>query len=288
MSQENKTVSLVLGSGGARGLAHIGVIEVLQEKGFDIRSISGSSMGALIGGIYAAGKLKVYSDWVQDLERLDIIRLLDFSFGGAGLFKGHRIIGTLKELIGDCNIEDLPIAFTAVATDLEAEKEVWINKGPLFDAIRASISFPTIFTPKILEGRRLVDGGLINPIPIAPTLTDRTDLTIAVNLSGRGEFTSGHPPLKQDADPDRKNKRIAHMFNGMWSIGNRSKDELGMLEVLSKSLDVMQNTVARFKLAAYSPDVVIEIPKHASTFYEFGRARELIALGRNRAEEVLG
>ena len=109
-----------------------------------------------------------------------------------------------------------------------------------------------------------------------------------MNLSGRGEFTSGHPPLKQDADPDRKNKRIAHMFNGMWSIGNRSKDELGMLEVLSKSLDVMQNTVARFKLAAYSPDVVIEIPKHASTFYEFGRARELIALGRNRAEEVLG
>jgi NTE family protein len=208
MGWEKKTVSLVLGSGGARGLAHIGVIEVLEEKGFEIHSISGSSMGALIGGIYAAGKLQVYSDWVQSLERLDVIRLLDFSFGGAGLFKGRRIIGTLKEMIGDCNIEDLPIAFTAVATDLEAEKEVWLSRGPLFDAIWASIAFPTIFTPKVYQGRRMIDGGLINPIPIAPTLRDRTDLTIAVNLSGRSEEGLDSPGEKMEPEPPANNRQF--------------------------------------------------------------------------------
>jgi NTE family protein len=288
MGMENKTVSLVLGSGGARGLAHIGVIDVLEEKGFEIHSISGSSMGALIGGIYAAGKLQIYSDWVQNLERLDVIRLLDFSFGGAGLFKGRRIIGTLKDLIGDCNIEELPIAFTAVATDLEAEKEVWLSRGPLFDAIWASIAFPTIFNPKIYQGRRLIDGGLINPIPIAPTLRDRTDLTIAVNLSGRSEEGLNSPTEKMEPDQPGKNRQFARLINGMLNNGTRKDDEVGMLEVLSKSLDVLQNTVARFQLAAYSPDLVIEIPKNASTFYEFQRARELISIGRSRAEKALG
>src|SRR5207245_5964900 len=141
------TVSLVLGSGGARGLAHIGVIQWLTENGYDIRSIAGSSMGALVGGIYATGKLEVYTEWVSALERMQVVRLLDPAFGRSGLFKGERIMGVLRKLIGDFAIEDLPVSFTAVATDLEPGEEVWLREGELFDALRRSSATPAISTP---------------------------------------------------------------------------------------------------------------------------------------------
>jgi predicted acylesterase/phospholipase RssA len=166
----------------ARGLAHIGIIEAIEQAGYEVRSIAGTSMGALVGGIYAAGRLDVYTRWVTALSRIDVIRLLDFAYDRRGLFKGEKIINLLKDLIGDHEITRLPISFTAVATDLKAQKEVWFNRGPLFDAIRASISVPTIFTPYEYQGMQLVDGALINPIPIAPTLHDKTDVTVAVNL----------------------------------------------------------------------------------------------------------
>ena len=166
-------------------MAHIGIIDELIRNGFEIKAIAGSSMGALIGGIYAMGQLDVYTRWVTGLERRDVIRLLDLTFARSGLIKGDRIISVLRSLIGDANIEDLPIRFTAVATEVEDEKEVWFNHGSLFDAIRASISIPTVFTPHQYLGKHFLDGGLINPIPIAPTLEDETDLTIAVNLSGK-------------------------------------------------------------------------------------------------------
>jgi len=168
-SRNNKSVSLVLGSGGARGLAHIGIIEWLNDNGYDIQSISGSSMGALVGGIYAAGKLDNYRDWVQSLDKTDVVKFLDFSFSSTGLFKGDRIIDNLRKMVGNHLIEDLSIGFTAVATDLERQREVWFTRGPLFDAIRASIAVPTIFTPHKYKGRYLLDGGLLNPVPIAPT-----------------------------------------------------------------------------------------------------------------------
>ena len=137
-----KTVSLILGSGGARGLAHIGVIHWLEENNYTIKSISGSSIGALIGGVYAAGKLDEFEQWVCALTKLDILSLLDISWSSSGLVHGDKIINTLVDLVGNQIIEDLPIPFTAVATDISKEKEVWINSGSLFDAIRASISLP--------------------------------------------------------------------------------------------------------------------------------------------------
>src|SRR4249919_2281984 len=147
MATRSTTVSLALGGGGARGLAHIGAIQWLTENGYTISSIAGSSMGALVGGIYATGKLDTYARWVVALERIQVMRLFDLAFRRAGLFKLDRVIGTLRELIGDCAIEDLPIALTAVATDLESGEEVWLRDGKLFDAIRASIATPLIFTP---------------------------------------------------------------------------------------------------------------------------------------------
>src|SRR6185369_7182552 len=141
------------------------------------------SMGALIGGVYAAGKLEPYRDWVRTMQRMDVLRLLDWTFRGGGLIKGDRIVDKLRELIGAANIEDLPIPYTAVAVDLLAQREVWFSRGSLFDAIRASIAIPTVFRPHRYEGRLLVDGGLLNPVPITPTLRDLTDCTIAVDLN---------------------------------------------------------------------------------------------------------
>ena len=192
MSGKDTTVSLVLGSGGARGHAHIGVIRAIEERGLKILNIAGTSMGSVIGGIYAADELDTYAEWACRLSRRDVVRLLDFSFTWTSIFKGERIFDVLKELIGDSRIEELDRGFTAVATDIAEQREVWINKGSLFQAIRASSAVPGVFSPVELEGRTLVDGGLVNPIPIAPTLNDSTDLTIAVNLNAL-EKSGGAP-----------------------------------------------------------------------------------------------
>ena len=194
-------ISLVLGSGGARGYAHIGVIEELIAQGFDIRSIAGSSMGALVGGIHAAGKLDAFRDWVLPMARYDVFKLLDITITGGGFIKGNRIINAMREQVGDVNIEDLPISYTAVAVDLDAHREVWFSRGSLFDAIRASIAIPTIFRPHRYQGRLLVDGGLLNPLPVSPTLRDHTVATIAVDVNATPEPLDGSPaqPLRYSA-----------------------------------------------------------------------------------------
>ncbi len=283
MAGEHKNISLVLGSGGARGLAHIGIIQVLKEEGYEISSISGSSMGALIGGIYAAGKLDIFTKWVCALDRFDVLRLLDVSFSGVAIFKGEKIIDTLRELVGCQNIEDLPISFTAVATDLDESKEVWLSNGPLWDAIRASIAFPTIFSAFNYKDKMLVDGGLLNPIPIAPTLRDSTDMTIAVSLSGDAKAVQeeGQTPI---AEPEQRNKyhqKVLDFIDGLQHKNHDvAADDAGFFDVISKSIDVMQSTIASFKLAAYQPDMLIEIPKDVCTIYEFERAEEMIQIGR--------
>jgi NTE family protein len=286
------TVSLVLGAGGARGLAHIGVIHALEEKGYDIRSIAGASMGALIGGFYAAGRLDVYTRWVTALERVDVIRLLDFAFDRKGLFKGERIINLLKDLIGERNIENLPITYTAVATDLQTQKEIWLRHGSLFNAIRASIAIPTIFTPFTYQGMQLVDGALVNPIPIAPTLNDNTDLTVAVNLSGPPD-----PKLERRADENETpaderqsayHRRLAAFIETLYlKRERRDPADVGFIDIAAQSMDTMQNIIARFRLAARAPDVLIEIPRNVCAFHEFHRARELIEIGRHRTDEAM-
>jgi len=282
-----KTVSLVLGSGGARGLAHIGVIQWLTENDYEIRSVSGSSIGALIGGIYAAGKLDVYARWVRALERMQVLRLLDLSFSGAGLFKGERIMAVLRELIGEFDIERLPISFTAVAADLDSGAEVWLREGKLFDAIRASIATPLIFTPYEHGGRTLLDGGLVNPVPVAPTLADTTDLTVAVDLSG--PFEAQLPPAVASAPiPDANNyaQRIRAFVESLQGSKRPPDPAPGMFDVAMAAMDTMQSTIARLKLAAYAPNVMIEIPRNACGYIEFWRAEAMIALGLERTRRA--
>jgi len=282
MQKKRRTISLVLGSGGARGHAHIGVIRALEEYGFEIRNISGASMGALIGGIYAAGKLDTYQVWAFQLEKSDVVRLLDFSFDWKSLFKGERIFGVLRDLIGDRQIEDLDRGFTAVATALDEQREVWLNEGSLFTAIRASSAVPGVFSPVNLDGRLLVDGGLVNPIPIAPTLNDATDLTIAVNLNAMTPAHEREAARKRLQTPhidDEHRSRIAQFIDEWFTRDDKKPDTLAAAEVLTRSIDVMQGAIARLKLAAYAPDEVIDIPREAASFFEFHRAREMAELG---------
>jgi NTE family protein len=289
-SEKPKSVSLVLGSGGARGLAHIGVIHELERRGLEIASISGCSIGALIGGVYAAGKLDEFETWVRAITKMDMVNLLDLSWARHGLVKGDKIIGTLVELVGDKTIEELPIPYTAVAADIENEKEVWLNSGRLFDAIRASISLPLFFTPVPYKGRYLIDGGVLNPVPIAPTFNDDTDLTIAVNLGGPASqdviSTNDKKPLPANSTSFRT--RVGRFIRDLQSSDENGKaDTLGAYDVADQAFDAMQSTIARQKLAAYPPDMVIEIPRNACGTFDFDHAAQIIELGRIKARECL-
>jgi len=285
--QHKPAIALALGTGGARGLAHIGAIEAIGAAGYRIVAVSGSSMGSLIGGIYAAGKLGVYRDWVCALQKMDVLKLVDWTLSGAGLIKGERIIGVLRELIGDVAIEELPIPFTAVATDLDREREVWLTRGSLFDAIRASIAIPTIFRPHPFHGHRLVDGGLMNPLPLTPLLQSLSDYTVAVNVNAPPEAL---PPTRTPVRaPARRGLRshIADFVKRTIGSHAESEHEPGWIDTLTQSLDLMQENLTSFRLAADRPDLVIDVPRNASAVYEFYRASELIDLGRERAERAL-
>lgn len=281
------TIALALGTGGARGLAHIGAIKAIEAAGYRTIAVSGSSMGALIGGIYAAGKLDVYRDWVCALQKMDVLKLVDWTLSGAGLIKGERIIGVLRELIGEVDIAELPIPFTAVATDLDREREVWLSRGPLFDAIRASIAIPTIFRPHPVHGHRLVDGGLMNPLPLTPLLQSPSDYTVAINVNGPPEALPTTPQPAQPKPRSGLRSKVAAFVKR--TIGNHEdkQAEPGWIDTLTQSLDLMQENLTSFRLAADRPDLVIEIPRNASAVYEFYRASELIELGRERAERAL-
>lgn len=249
-------------------------------------------MGALVGGIYAAGKLHVYEEWVRALRKRDVMQLLDFAYSRAGLFSGDRVITKLRKMLGDIDIEELPISFTAVATDLNAGREIWLTSGSLFDAIRASIAIPTIFTPVSYQGHLLVDGGLLNPVPIAPTLKDITDITVAVSLSGRPELIIA----PEEAEPEESHRgnhyrrAIVEFIESMQArLGRDEKhrESTSMFELTSRSLEAMQHLITRFKLAAYSMDYLVEIPGDACSVFEFYRAREMIELGYQRAQRLI-
>jgi len=287
-TEQGKTVSLVLGSGGARGLAHIGVIRELEASGFRIASICGCSIGALVGGIYAAGELDVFEGWIKAITKKDIVKLLDLSWGRNGLVKGDKIINTLVGLVGDKTIAELPIPFTAVATDMENEKEVWINSGSLFDAIRASISLPLFFTPVKYNQTHLIDGGVLNPVPIAPTFNDGTDITVAINLGGPLDKTVEgfvhEPPQAAELSPLRK--KVQHFVDHWKAAENEGEGkDWSAYDVANMAFDAMQSTIARQKLAAYPPDVVIEIARNACGTLEFDRAAQMIELGRQKTRD---
>ena len=288
-----KQVTLVLGGGAARGLAHIGVIRVLEEEGFSISAITGTSMGALVGGIYAAGKLDKYTDWVTSLTKKDVIQYLDVSFRAkSGILKGDLIMEALRDFVGDVSIESLTIPFLAVATDLTARKEVWITRGNLFDAIRASISVPGVFTPHRFAGRWMVDGGLLNPVPVTPAAQTLAGVTIAVDVTGpRSANPFGQIETRELEQPPQLRKKIeeflASIQNYLGTEASQEDDQPALSDVLINSFETMQETLSRYKLAANPPDLLISIPKNICAAHEFFRASELIEAGAWWARRAL-
>ncbi|MEJ2373307.1 MAG: patatin-like phospholipase family protein [Sulfurimonas sp.] len=204
-----KDIALYLGSGGARGYAHIGIIHELERQGYNIKFISGSSMGALIGGLYASGKLDLYEDWVLNLDPLDVLKLIDFSFKSGGIIEGEKVFNIIADMIGDTKIEELSIPFVAIATDIKSKQPYYIKEGSLSEAIRASVAIPTLFTPVIKEDMILVDGGICNPQGIVKQEDDSL-YSIAVDLNGEEEINEEFQ-LK-NKEKNRFVKKISDFF----------------------------------------------------------------------------
>ncbi len=295
-----RTVALSLGAGGARGYAHIGVIEEIEARGWEIVGVAGSSMGAVIGGLYVAGGMQSYREWVVGLSRIDVMRLVEPGMGGAALLRADKVMSRVNKHLGDLNIEDARLPYTAVAVDLVSERELWFTSGPMIDAMRGSIAIPSVFTPLVKDGMVLADGGLLNPVPVAPLATVRADAIIAVNLSGApatrpvngADSGGGHraSKIRFASLPHVIEPAIRSLLPSLDRFDDDTKSRvkpphvnLSTFDIVDRSLHLMQDAVMRYRLAGYPPDVQVDIPVDACGTLDFHRAKELIALGRERA-----
>ena len=307
MDLSGRRVALALGGGGARGCAHIGVIDELAARGAEIVALAGTSMGAVIGGVHAVGQLDAYSTWLSSLTQRDVLRLLDPSLRSPGMINGDKVMQRIRDLIGDVRIEDLPIPYTAVATDLLTGKEVWFQSGPLDMAIRASIALPSVFTPLLHEGRMLVDGGLLNNVPVSPLAAAHFDLLVVVDVGGAphtalgqsrhhvdAEFDAAQKDAMQARDQDvlrRVLSRLGWERPDASEVGNdagRSASEpqvasVRTVDVMELSIQVMQRLITRFQTANYPADISIQLPTDMCGTMEFHRAKDVIARGRAAA-----
>lgn len=292
MKRRKPKIALVLGSGGARGLAHIGVIEELLSRGYDITSVAGTSMGALVGGIYAAGKLPDFKKWVLGIDKFRMFQLLDFSFRLDGMVKGQRIISTLKEMVPDLSIEALPIPFAAISTDMAAEREVVFDRGSLFDAIRASISLPAFFRPVHKSDMVLMDGGILNPLPINRVSRRRGDKVFAVDVNVPDDEKPLPVRRKVQAEDDDDSTFIEWLKRTFSS--DSSDDEKADSSLYSpyggsllQASDMMIERISRLTVELYKPRLLIEVPAAAYGILEFYRAPEIMELGRAAAAQAL-
>ncbi len=249
---KKRKVALVLAGGGARGVAHIGAIEELERQGFEISAVAGTSMGALVGGMYASGHLEPFKEWMCALDRYKVFSLVDFSFSSEGLVKGNRVIQAMKELVPDVKIGEMPVPFAAVAADLLTGREVVIDRGGLYDAIRASISIPSVFRPVRRNGMVLIDGGTVNPLPLNRVRREKGDMLVAVDVSA---------PFS--ADPV-----------------SRAKASLNYYKLLTASSQIMQQHITQLMCRIHKPDLLVEMPADSYGMFEFYRSPELVDAGR--------
>ncbi|MCE2733043.1 MAG: patatin-like phospholipase family protein [Chryseotalea sp.] len=289
-----KKVRLALGSGGARGMAHIGVIEALHEHGFEIVEVSGSSMGAIVGGLYCAGHLDAYTKWLKSLSRLDVFKLLDFTFSSQGFVKGEKVFKAIEQLIGDHQIENFKIPFTAVATDLIHRKEIHYKQGSLFKALRASVAIPTIFTPVDDQGTQLVDGGVLNPVPVNVLKKQAEDWVVAVNISAQKPIQQKIQPEinKQEANKERAAYlRMMDQFRNqilrLDSKAEENVEKLGLFDILNKSYDLTQDRLTDLMFEMHNPELIVEVSRDACGVFEFYRAQEMIDLGKKAFNDAL-
>lgn len=296
-------IGLALGSGSARGWAHIGVIQALAEEGVEPDIVTGCSIGALVGAAYAKGELDILENWVRQLKWKEIVDLMDISFLGGGFLKGDKLIEFFKQRTSDIKIEELEIPFGAVTTDLDSGREIWLQDGSLLDAVRASIALPGLFTPVEREGRWHVDGGLVNPVPVSLCRAMGAEIVIAVNLNGdvvgkhrRNRETERAEARKQETETeielwDRfvnllKNSVESKKETWFKELLGEKNDMPGMFEILAGSINIMQDRITRSRMAGDPADLMLTPRLAHIGLLEFDQADEVIAEGRTCVERM--
>lgn len=278
-----KDVALALSSGGARGLAHIGAIEELEAKGYRITSIAGCSMGALIGGVYATGKLPEFREWMKTVDRKKMLELTDFSLSLNHIVKGNRIIEAIMEFVPDMAIEDLPIPYCAVATDWKAGREVVLNKGSLFEAIRASISLPSFYEPVQRDGMILIDGGVINPIPMNRVMRKEGDILVGVDVSGH-DYKAQWEKMNKLTQMQKHDSSLKAKLLDLIIPDNIEFNYYTLLSRTS-SLMIRQNSILMAQLM--KPEILIDIQMSRYTTFDFDKSEKLIAIGRQKTMQAI-
>jgi len=271
-----KEISLVLSGGGARGLAYIGVIEELERKGYIIKSIAGTSIGALIGGVYAAGKLQEFKNWVTTLSKYDVFKLMDFTLN-LGFIKMDRVFDEIKKIIGDCDFSCLSIKLKVVAADLSTTKEVIFDKGDLFDAIRASIAYPTIITPHYINNKMYDDGGIVNPMPLN-IVQGENNTIVAVDLSS---------DIKYKTEQVNTDYSFIKKLIKSWRGSKKKKEQWSYIKLIDQSLSTMNKQLTRLSLKLYKPDILIKISVDSGGFFDYYNANELIEYGRKQTKKYV-
>jgi NTE family protein len=288
MATSGLQIGLALGSGVARGWAHIGILRALKRAGIAVDILCGTSMGALVGGVFLGERLDELEEWARALNKFRLTRLFDFQFGHGGLIAGRRIVDMFHPELRERTIESLPTPFACVATELGTGHEVWLQKGSLIEAMRASYALPGIFSPVLIDGRWLLDGALVNPIPVSVCRALGARLVISVNLNA-GAFGEGVAGA-EEAGTEEETLQGANGTPGttfLHQLFSRSNHEPSLLTVMESALNIMQDRLTRSRLAGEPPDVMIAPRVAQIGLLQFDRAGEAIEAGERAAAEAL-
>jgi NTE family protein len=294
---QGPTIGLVLGGGAARGFAHIGVLRTLAAKGLKFDVIAGTSIGAAVGGSYAAGHLDAFEEWARSLTRRRVFGYLDFNLSGAGLIAGGRLAERLHATIGKTTIEDLPLRFAAIATEIGTGHEIWLTRGRLADALKASYSLPGVFSPVRVGGRWLMDGALVNPVPVSAARALGARVVIAINLNadliGRGSTIASHGSDEMDdgmLQVVQQQRGLRDLFGPEKMLKRQflgAAGRPGFSTVMMEAFNIMQDRITRARLAGDPPDIIINPRLGGVGLIDFHRAAEAIELGAEAAEKAL-
>jgi NTE family protein len=280
-----QNIALVLSGGGARGIAHIGVIEELEKQGFNITSVAGTSMGAVVGGVYALGQMQAYKNWLYKLDKLKVFSLIDFTFRSQGLIKGDKLFNSMKAFISDANIEDLHMPYAAIAADIINKKEVIFNTGSMYEAVRASIAIPTFFSPVKSADGLLVDGGIINNLPIEHVQRRPDDILVVVNVNALVPVDK--PPVSEIRKAVKHSvyqQKIRNFYRHLYRVKPSShKERFGYFDVINKTIGLITYRTTQLSLEKYSPDILINISRECCSAYDFYKAEEMVKLGKYAA-----
>lgn len=282
-------VALVLSGGGARGIAHIGVIEELEKRGYEISSIAGTSMGALVGGVYALGKLEEFKHWMCSLDKIKVFNLVDFTLSFHGIIKGDKVLNAIKQFVPETNIEDLKIDYSATATDITNHREVVYRTGNIYDAIRASIAIPTVMTPILKDNSIIVDGGVINNIPISNVKRTNGDLLVAVYVNADIPVLKLNVPKKEEKIKKSVYlNKLNEFYEHLNIVSPKSKnDKFGYFTLLDRTFVSASLKLAQLTIEKGAPDILVNISRNTCGTYDFYLAEELVEIGRQTAKMIL-